>query len=231
VRVPFRVRIRRFGDAEWILLPEVHYQAASLRQIRATISLKWVDDADVTLSCGFGDGFVEVRRSCPPQTISPQFPAFECDDYFDDGAGDEWMTSNNLSSTRIRRFTATRNQATAHLDKSVFPQGRYEVEITRGAAVLTSDYSTTSYETEGEVRNLFQYRSESLEAPFSKDGMADMIYAQRIVSVWDESPIATDDFAVVAVRARNRRVESLSCMASGLVGDTGFISWTCGPGA
>ncbi len=58
--------------------------------------------------------------------------------------------------------------------------------------------------------------------------MADSAVLVRSVSIWNEHPLPTDDFAVVAIRARNRQMDRVSVLAGGYVPDwdgTGWSGW------
>ena len=48
----------------------------------------------------------------------------------------------------------------------------------------------------------------------------------RSVSIWNARPLPTDDFAVVAIRARNRQMEGVSVLAGGYVPDWDGTAWT-----
>ena len=84
LRVPLGIRIRRVGNADWINLPEMHFAAATQRQMRATIPLVWVADAALTPSAAPTEGWVEAHISAPAQTLSPTSEPWAADPYFDD---------------------------------------------------------------------------------------------------------------------------------------------------
>ena len=149
IRVPLRLRMRPIGGA-WVNLPELHFQAANLRQLRATIRLVWSDDAAVTADAGRGEGWVEARKASPGQAALPSSPDWQAHSYFS-GAGDDYLSINNLGTSGLRHVVMDRYTATIVLDPSVFPRGRYEIEIQRGAAFAASGYQASAY-TYGSVR-------------------------------------------------------------------------------
>lgn len=228
LRVPFRIRIRPIGATDWTNLPEIHYQAANVRQLRATVRLLWVSDATTGPSAAAQEGWVEARIATPAQTVAPASPAFAADSYFSTGSGDSWMSSANLGTTGVDHVILNRFNADFYLDETVFPRGRYEIEIRRGAQFLNANYSASAYTISGTVLDPFAYAGTPGQIPQTRDGVSDTVYLLRSVSVWNEHPLPTDDFAAVAVRARNRQMDRVSCVAGGWVKDwdgSGWNSW------
>jgi hypothetical protein len=225
LRVPMRLRIRELGSATWVNLPELHFQAANVRQLRATIELVWTDAATADPQAAAAEGFVEARRVAPGQTVAPVTEPWAADAYFG-ASGDAWMVQGNAGTTGVEHVECSRFTARILLDTGVFPKGRYEIEILRGAAFGAGDYDTATYVVAGDVWNLFGY--QGVAAPRivrSRDGVADSLYLLRSVSVWNEHPVPTDDLALIAVRARNRALEALSCVAGGWVRDWDGAEW------
>lgn len=224
-RVPFRLRLRPAGGT-WIDLPELHFQAANVRQMRATIKLIWADDASTTPGAASSEGWVEARVVSPGQTANPPTDAWAADAYFDAG-GDDYMDQNNLGLTGVDHVILDRYTAAIYLDTALYPKpGRYEVEITRGAVFAGANYSATAYTVSGAVWDFWGYQGTPGQIVQSRDGITDTVVVARSVSIWNEHPVPTDDFALIAVRARNRRVEAVSCLASGWVKDWDGADWT-----
>ncbi|MES2753774.1 MAG: hypothetical protein V4659_03840 [Pseudomonadota bacterium] len=225
LRVPVRLRIRQVGAASWIDLPELHFSAATPRQIRTTIKLIWTADATTSPSAAVTEGWVEARVSTPAQTISPASPAWAADAYFDDGAGASYMTTANLGTTRVDHVILNRYTAAFYLDAAIFPRGRYEIEIVRGATVQNSDYSSAGYSVGGSVYDLFGYSGTPATIPQTRNGVSDSLVLVRSVSVWNDHPLPGGDLATIAVRARNRQLEQVSCIAGGYVPDWDGTDW------
>lgn len=226
MRVPLRLRIRRIGSPTWIKLPELHFQAASIRQLRATISLVWGTEAIVP-QAPTDEGFVEARRRAAGQGAAPASDDWVADGYFG-STGDEWLSAANSSTSGVQHVLLTRYTAKFVLDPAVFPRDRYEVEVLRGAAFVAADYSAPGYTVGGSVWDLFGYRIGT-GIVRSRDGIGDNLYVLRSMSVWNEHPLPSRDLAIIAVRSRNRQVDSLSCIAGGWVRDwdgTGWRNWT-----
>jgi hypothetical protein len=229
LRVPLRFRMRQVGATTWINLPELHFMAATPRQLRATVKLIWTDDASSSPGAAVTEGWVEARVAAPAQTQNPPGSPWAADAYFDDGSGDAWMNSANLGTTRVQRVLLNRYTATILLDTAVFPKGRYEVEIVRGQHVQNSAWSSNSYTVSGTVWDLFAYAGTPARIAQSRNGVSDSLVLLRSVSVWNEHPMPSSGLAVVAVRARNRSLERVSCVAGGYVRDwdgTAWRNWT-----
>lgn len=225
LRIPLRLRLRQVGSSTWIDLPELHFMAATPRQLRATIKLVWTDDATVSPGAATTEGFVEARIAAPAQTISPPADAWVADAYFDDGSGDTYMNASNLGTTRVSHVTLGRYTAAIYLDTAVFPKGRYEVEIKRGQQVQNSAWASSSYTVSGTVWNLFGYAGTPAVIAQTRNGVSDGVVVLRSVSVWNARPLSGGGLAVVAVRARNRALERVSCIAGGYVRDWDGTDW------
>ena len=135
------------------------------------------------------------------------------------------MTSANLGSTRVQRVIMNRYTATILLDTAVFPKGRYEIEIVRGQQVLNANWSSSAYTISGTVWDLFGYAGTSARIAQSRNGVSDSLVLLRSVSVWNAHPLPSSGLAVVAVRARNRALERVSCVAGGYVRDWDGTDW------
>lgn len=225
LRVPLRLRIRAVGDTDWINLPELHFAAATPRQLRATVRLVWTNDASSSPGASQTEGWIEARVSAPAQTQAPATDGWDADPYFDDGSGDAWMSSGNLGSTRVNHVVMNRYTATILLDTTVFPKGRYEVDIRRGQQVRNADWSSSAYTVGGEVWDMFGYAGTPAKIAQSRNGVSDSVVLLRSVSVWNEHPLPGSGLAIIAVRARNRQLERVSCVAGGWVRDWDGTDW------
>lgn len=228
LRIPLRIRIRSPGG-EWRNMPELHFQAAAVRQLRSTIRFVWVEEELGTPSASNNEGWVEARVWSPQQTIAPTNLGWAADPYFVGPSGDDYMSSGNLGSTRVRHVEMDRYTTTLFLDQASFPRGRYEIEVQRGATFGLDGYAPTPYTYNGVVWDFWGYQGSPGEIAMSRDGLGDSIYLLRSVSIWNETPLPTRDLAAIVIRARNRSVDRLSCLAGGYVRDwdgSGWNSWT-----
>ena len=122
LRVPLRLRIRQVGSSTWINLPELHFMAATPRQLRATIRLVWTKDASSSPAAATTEGWVEGRVSAPAQTQAPATDAWAADAYFDAGRETPGWGRATLGR-RAQRLLLNRYTATILLDTAVFPKG------------------------------------------------------------------------------------------------------------
>lgn len=225
MRVPLRLRIRRRGDTDWINLPELHFQAASLRQLRSTIVLDWTSGASTAPSAASGEGFVEARRACPGQTAAPATDGWEAHAHFGT-TGDSYVTASNLGTTGVLNTRCSRYEARFMLDPAIFPPGRYEIEVLRGCAVASTDYSAAAYTVGGSVWDLFGYKGTTTpKMARSCDRVSDSLMLLRSVSIWNEAPVVPGDMALIAIRARNRQLDQVSVVAGGWVPDWDGTAW------
>lgn len=224
IRVPIRIRLRLAGTTTWRNLPEIHFQAANLRQLRATIKLEWSDDPAASPSVATGEGFVEARRQCPAQSVAPVNSPWVADSWFG-SSGDVWMAAANLGTSGVLYTDLNRYTARFVLGTASFPRGRYEIEVTRGAAFTASSYVASTYTHSGTVWDLFGYQGSPGQIVRTRNGLSDALYLLRSVSIWNQHPVPTDQLALIAVRARNRALEAVSCVAGGWVRDWDGVGW------
>ena len=225
-RVPIRMRMKRRGSAIWRNLPELHFQAADIGLIRATIRFEWVDQITVGAEVAGGAwGWVEARRSCAGQTVAPVSPQYDADPAFGT-TGPVFLNSTNIATTGVVGVGMDRYTCLIQLDRAVFEPGIWEIEIKRGASFNPANYSASAYTVSGVVWDFYGYQGAGTGIIVEERGnTSDAIVLLRSVSIWNENPLPTKDFAAVAIRARNRKVDRLSCVAGGYVADWDGVDW------
>lgn len=224
LRVPLRIRLRLAGSSAWRNLPELHFEGAETRQRRAVVRLVWGGNTRLP-RVGADAGFVAAFTDVPGQDVSPETDGWQADAYFYDGAGDTYIWRNNFGTTGLRHVLADRHECAIWLDPADWPKGRYEVEVMRGCAVRGATWSNANYTTGGALRDLFAYVGSDRLVPYSRAGVTDTLALVRSVSVWHAPPVATDEFALIAMRARNRALERVSVVAGGYVRDWDGSGW------
>jgi hypothetical protein len=225
IRVPIRIRIRLVGTTDWMNLPELHFSAATPRQLRAAVKLVWTSEATATPDASAKEGWVEARISTAAQTAEPAVAAWAADSYFDGGSGDDWMNAGNLNTTGVAHTSLNRYIATFLLDPATFPTGRYEIDVRRGQQVLNANWSSSAYTVSGTVWSLFDYAGSPRRIAESRNGISDSVVLLRSVSVWNEPPLPQPGLATIAIRARNRALDRVSCLAGGWVRDWDGTDW------
>lgn len=204
VAVPFRIRIRRVGDSpdQWIKLPEIHINASRRDPFRQEIWLQWGQDAD--------EAVLRAVQPSPPlfKRIYFKDPEWTANSYFDDG------TAGATAVTTKHVYPGT-DGMTFFLDEDTFPQGQYDVEITRGFSDAASNYTDSSY-----TSGLFTSRtvSGSIESIPTQANRSQSVAVENYASFRNEYPIATRGLALIAVEARNLQINSISAIFGSIVG-------------
>lgn len=248
--LPVRIRIRKQGNANWINLPEIHIKGRNSRPVKYQVILKWdapvvPPSTDVVMTSG--DGIANIYYRCPIQTTAPADPGtyqWEADASFYSGSGNTYMINGsvtgmqniyvdqndrspdglNWSPNGSSAATVQKNSVHVFLNSGTFPKGVYEIEIMRGVAYATPSWLATTYQYGLTVYNLFKfYGSGTLNA--NQTLYVASIAATKISSVWKSAPLPYVGFATIAIRAKNRRIENVSCIASGYVRDWDGTSW------
>ncbi len=223
-RVPMRLRMRRRGAADWINLPELHFQAANIGLIRATIRLQWVDVAVNSPGAASNEGWVEARRSCAAQVVAPVNAQYDADAYFGT-TDDAWLNSGNVSTTGVQFVSMDRYTCLIQLEKATFEPGLWEIEIKRGASFNPANYVSSAYTVSSVIWDFYGVQGTPGMIVEERGNTSDSVVMLRSVSIWNEHPLPTSDFACMAVRARNRKVDRLSCVAGGYVLDWDGVGW------
>lgn len=234
VRVPLRIRIRREGTTEWINLPELHYEGASLQTLRATVKLRWVAEGQPGSAPLEGWlGWTEGRIANPAQTIAPGFPAWQAHPWFSGAGTYDFLSPATAGASRVRNLRLSRYDAIVYLAAPQFPRGRYEIEVARGCGFKRDEYNAIGYTYQGEagtgVYDLFQYAISGTTpvAPHGLNGMSDRVMLLRSVSMWNDKPVPSgSELALIAVKARNRQLGQLSAVAGGYVQDWDGSGWS-----
>jgi len=257
--MPMRIRIREKGTTTWVNLPEMHFrgQNRQLAQ-RAQVILHWetIENVSPSIDAWTKSGFVGVNTRVPGQDVlTPVDPTYqwEAHSHFYAGSGARFLWGPNSYASGVRNIrvdangaairdsglfgltayddgTQIRNCVHVYLDPNVFPKGVYEIEVMRGG-IYSNTFDFSIYSDGGYVRNFFKYyeASGSLRLHYAMTGISDSCMLARAISIWDELPLPTNTFAVIALRARNKQISAVSCQASGYVKDwdgPGWNTWT-----
>jgi hypothetical protein len=225
--VPLRIRMRASADDDWIYLPEIHYASNSTQEIRASVRLLWGDGPEVVPGISANEGWVAAYKHAAGDA-SPTSEDYDADASFSAGDGSDGLYQGAEASTNVRRVTLSRYEAVFYLDADAVPKGACQIEIKRGAAYHASDFSKSGHSYDGDDRDLFWYilSSGRAYAPESRENVADQVYLLRCASVVNEHPCPKGGlFAIIAIKAVNRSVDSLSVRASRYVRDWDGTGW------
>ncbi|MGX1196400.1 phage tail protein [Parvibaculum sp. MBR-TMA-1.3b-4.2] len=230
VFVPLRFRFRLKGETSWVNGPEFHVAGKKPGRYIASLKFRWTAEPSPAAVPPKDRGVVRAYKNVPAQTITPAFPGWTADDWFDAGSGDDWLNQANVGSSGVQNFEIAADGATVYLDEASFPKGRYEIQLLAGAAVNDTNFAVSSYQTNGNVRSPFGYWLDGATyRPADEQDKGRRVTVQRVISIWNEHPIATRGLALIALRVKNQSINKLSALASGYVRDwdgSGWNDWT-----
>lgn len=200
-----RIRIRRQGDIDWINLPEFHAQRERLEPFRGMIKLKFeAPGASLTR--------IDQDVSLPPWshalylTDTENDESFEVDAYFDLGS------SNNADNVASEEGVAT-----VYLDPDEFPLGVYDIQVMRGYGYIVSLFNPTDYTYDSSIPYFFSHVPASSPPSIRQEQakIADKVGLQSVSSAWLEPPLKETGLSLIAVKAKNIGINSLTTVATG----------------
>lgn len=229
VFIPLRLRFRLAGAATWTNGPEFHVAGKLATRHKMDVALLWQPAPQPTAKPPSSKGTIRAFTIVPGQTIAPQQSGWQADAWFG-GTVAKFLDASNFGTSDVAHIGLASSSLILYLDEANFPKGRYEIQFMLGAAVLEANFAKSSYQTSGQVRNLFGYWSDGgIARPAQSQDKGRRASIQRVQSIWNEHPIAREGLALIALRAKNQSINSLSTIASGYVRDwngTGWNQWT-----
>ncbi len=225
----FRVRFRKRGDVSWVNCPEVHFMHNRVGSIQKTIRLVWGDEPDSPSYPPTAFGPIYAFRSVPGQTVGPTMGGWTADAHFSTGAGDNLLSLATFYTTGVRNTELRSDRAIFYLDPDVFPpDGQYEVQVMRSSAYQYNQLTPSTYVYGGsDVHDLFGYRtiSDVHYTIADQSVVLGRVGVARFVTIWNENPVQSKDFAHFAVKIKNQTLDQISLEASGLVPDWDGTEW------
>ncbi|MGE0845847.1 MAG: hypothetical protein AB7L41_06225 [Flavobacteriaceae bacterium] len=227
VAVPFRLAIKKRGEANWINLPDIHFTDAHIGERKAVIILRWGAAPEAIPAVPTSQGWYFASKFVPAQTIVPGFPSYSADSYFSASSGSDVLYQGVEGSTNIRNVSLGAREAVFYLDEGTFPKGIYDIRIKRGMWYDTDDFSKSAQTYDSGSYDLFGYYLSSGVAVIkeTRDNAGDDVYVRFVQSIWNEHPIQAEGLAVIAIKVRNQRIDKLSTVASGYVKDWDGSAW------
>lgn len=197
-------------NRSWTKLPEIHVNASRREAFRQEIWLHWGTAADEAAT--YTGGLPALRLFKRSYYKNTEWTA---DSYFDDGA------SGTVTST-YKHVYPDADGITFHLDEDSFELGQYDIEITRGFAAAASGYTDTTY-----TIGLFTYRTltGTVESIPVQSSISHGVAIESHTSFRDEYPIAARGIAMIAIKARNLQVNSVSAIFGPHVGTWDSSDW------
>lgn len=237
IALPMRFRMRKRGTTDWLNLPEIHFRNAGVKPFRKSVRFRFGVQAPTTpVAPKFGDQPFAAYVSVPTQNIDPVGSGgWQAHSYFYAGSGDTYLAPTNYITTGVRNVSIYGDRVEFFFfNIADFTKGTWEIEAIRGfpynlSSFEISTYILTSGGTEGtHTYDFFGYRKDSegfWGIPVILNKITNATNLSRVTSVWNEHPIKTRDFAMVAIRGSGRQFEQLSVVASGYVRDYDGTSW------
>ncbi|MGE0289257.1 MAG: hypothetical protein AB7P16_23460 [Bradyrhizobium sp.] len=203
-----RLRFRPVGHSTWFNAPELHVRWRRPQSFQLMVKLLWRQPGAAPTpptTGGFTHAFVEV----PAQGFPPTTGAWQSHSHFDNGSGLTDVKNVHLYNDRAELF----------LDPTIFPPGRYEVELKHSFPIRTGGLNTTNYLYSGDLYDLFGYylSTGTARTLFSLSGEHQKVRIDRIALVRNQPPAPKGGDALLAVRGTNRSFEAITAVAAALV--------------
>lgn len=217
-----RVRIRKKGETSWYNLPEFLLRGQKQSgALRVFLDFYWYSPGSMpgsvtAFTANYG-GFSWMYQSVVDSVPNTYWTA------------DSYFATNKID-------WANKQQVKVYLNTDTFPQdGAYEIEVIRGYSASKTALTITSSTIHTISANgvtLYDFFATSVVGPntyvpnaqsFFVDGMI----VSAIQSIWDEYPFdfTNQPTALIAIEARNRSLEQVTCLASGYASTWDGAAW------
>lgn len=200
--MPLRIRIRQQGTSTWVNLPEFHAQRERLGAFRGVIKLRFeAAPSSITRP----DQYQVVPPWKYALYVNVAAESYTTNSYFQPGSGnfaDNVGTDNGI--------------ITVYLDPDTFPPGTYDVQIMRGYGYIASSFVASTYTYSG-TPGFFSYVPGSSPYALAQDQSKafSTCSISSISSMWDDYPLTQKGFSLIAIKAKNIQISSLSVLATG----------------
>ncbi|HRF08486.1 MAG TPA: hypothetical protein PL193_07570 [Xanthobacteraceae bacterium] len=200
VLLPLRLEMRAVGESTWRKLPEMHFEASVRSAFRQEIVFQFGGDENA------------LRQATASVTslwkrLYAKNAEWESDFYFRASAAP-------LDLSTLHVFAAA-DQLLIYLSPAAFPRGQYEFRMQRGFTQNAGDeHSAVTY-----TGGLFTYRTLSggkQQIP-NQSVYAGSIAIQSYTTFRNEYPFAARGVAMVAFKAKNLQINSISFDAAPIV--------------
>lgn len=205
-----RVRMRSAGATMWTNFPEFVLRGRRGQDaIRVALKVVWCAAGDIPAVSAFSANWKGFSWS---YTVVNDAVPWVADGYFS-GAVMDWEDSQHV---------------TVYLDVAEYPQGRYEFEVIRGQTVHSALWEPTTHKLDTTYDSFFDVIPGSpptVVAPINN--YVRELQIDSMQAIFDEAPFdfSTQPTAVIAMRARNRSISQVTCLASGYAPDWDGANW------
>lgn len=205
-----RLRLRRAGATVWVNCPEMVVRGRRGQSaIRLALRFQWVDTLpSVTPVTANWKGWSWVFNAVP------------------DVAG-TWAADSYFYAHDVVHAVDSQH-VTIYLDRAQFPSDQYEIEVIRGATVHSAAWAPDTHVINGTMVSFFDVIGGSPPTlTLAPNKYVRELAIDSLQSVYAEYPFdfSSQPTAVIALKAKNRAVNSLSCQASGYAADWDGASW------
>lgn len=195
VLMAFRIRLRRVGDVTWRNLPEMHMEAAIRAPFRQAITFFFGRAREVDLAASLSGQTPVFQR------FYAQNPEWTADTYFN-------AAPSSIDTAALHTFAGT-NDVFVYLDPAEWPRGAYDVSIQRS---FVQDENSGEFSSGNYIGGLFTYRTAG-PPTWSIVNQANYSTAAALESYTTfraRHPIAQPGLALIAVKAKNIRINAIS---------------------
>lgn len=213
--VALRIRIRKVGDTAWINLPEFHAQRTKLGQFRGTIKLR------------FSPPSLDIVRMDQDTSRAPWRWALQATDAANGEGFDTDAYFAPISGNNSNFVTSEDGVAVLYLDPASFPKGVYDIQAMRGYAYQAVNLTPSTYKLSGSTPYFFTHTPASDPPSIAQDQskIASQCSWSGISSVWNEPPLTQTGFSLIAIRAKNISISSLTVLATGYANTWNGVDW------
>jgi hypothetical protein len=204
------------GWSDWSDLGSLLIQALEPNDaLRLHLEIQWVDSYPATS----GNAWPPVAIGTP---VKGFYYLWTADAYTTGGAG---VTGWSYESPK---------RVYLYLLKAAWPQGRYQFQVQRSYPFDSSSFVVSGSMVAGAAREIWNPTADNgaggYNLPTNPGHYASDIVITTVQSRWNDYPIADDGEAVtlIAVRARNRQLQTISVIATGCCDDWDGTSWIAG---
>lgn len=217
-----RLRIRKKGAGSWVNLPEFLIKGRQPGQpLRIELDIKWLAAGSMpSSSTGFPSGSGTLGHRGWAQKFN------------------RWPTTGTAKWAADTYFTSTYPHAVSYisgsrievsLDTTTFAQDApYEIEMIRGFPGLTTaiNFTNATYDNHDDFYTS-RLSSGNQIIPLDPAERPSTIQLTALQSIWDEYPfdLTGQPTTLLAIRARNRNIDSVTCLAEGYAPDWDGSSW------
>lgn len=202
---PIRLRIRLKGETTWINLPELHAHRERISPFRGLIKLRFQ-------AASGGITRPDQDQSVPPWKYALYLTDTNNDELFDVDSYFQPVSGNNAV-----KVGSEQGIVVIYLDPATFTPGIYDVQIKRGYAYGVNDFVVSTYLHSGGIPYFFSHTAGSSPVSIRQE-QSKVLTVMNILSmsnVWNEYPLTSKGLTLLAVRAKNISINSLSILATG----------------